>query len=57
MKIVIDIPKETYEALVINQYWGSKSDLENIIVNGTPLKETDMSTVDYYNWKNECLNG
>ena len=37
MQIVIDIPEETYEALVINQYCGSKSTLENIIVNGVPL--------------------
>lgn len=37
MELVIKIPEETYKALVINQYCGSKSDLENIIVNGTPL--------------------
>lgn len=37
MKIVIDIPEEAYKALVINQYYGSKSNLENIILNGKPL--------------------
>lgn len=39
IELVINIPKETYKALVINQYCGSKSDLESIIVNGTPLPE------------------
>lgn len=46
MKIVVDIPKETYEALVINQYCGSKSNLENIIVNGIPLPEHHGDLID-----------
>ena len=46
MKIVIDIPEETYEALVINQYYGGKSNLENIIVNGTPLPEHHGRLID-----------
>ena len=46
MKLVINIPKETYEALVINQYCGSKSNLENIIVNGTPFPEHHGRLID-----------
>ena len=46
MQMLIDIPKETYEALMINQYCGSKSELENIIVNGTPLPEHHGRLID-----------
>ena len=46
MQIVIEISKETYEALVINQYCGSKSNLENIIVNGTPLPKHHGRLID-----------
>lgn len=46
MKLIIDIPKETYEALMINQYYGSKSVLENIIVNGKPLPEHHGRLID-----------
>lgn len=48
MQIVIDIPEETYKALVINQYCGSKSNLENIIVNGTPLHPNSNWTRRHY---------
>ena len=46
MKIVIDIPKETYESIVINQYCGSKSNLENIIINGKTLPEHHGRLID-----------
>lgn len=46
MKLIIDIPEETYEALVINQYCGSKSNLENMIVNGTPLPKGHGRLID-----------
>ena len=46
MKLIVDISKETYEALVINQYCGSKSELENIIINGTPLPEHHGRLID-----------
>lgn len=47
MKLIIDIPDELYEALVINQYYGSQSKLENIIINGTPLPKGHGRLIDY----------
>lgn len=55
MQIVINIPKETYEALVINQYCGSKSTLENIIINGTPLPEEYGKLIDADAYRKELL--
>ena len=46
MEIIINIPEETYKALVINQYCGSKSDLENIIIKGTPLPAAHGKIID-----------
>lgn len=57
MKLVINIPEETYEALVINQYCGSKSNLENIIVNGTPLPEGHGRLGDLDALEKEIING
>ena len=65
MKIVIDIPKHIYEhAKEESEDSYDEWDAMRAIANGTPLKEykrvankIDTSAVDYYNWKNECLNG
>ena len=65
MKIVIDVPEEEYNTGQLVHYFGCYSEkLDLVIYNGTPLNEykrvankIDTSAVDYYNWKNEGLNG
>lgn len=47
MKLVIDIPEETYESIQDNDYCGiSNSDMYNAIKNGTPLPKNHGRLID-----------
>ena len=45
--VLSKLPEQAYEAIKLNQYCGSKSDLEDIIANGTPITEGDLISREY----------
>ena len=53
MKVVIDIDKEMFEAIKINQYYGAKSDLELLIAEGKPCRE--RGSLPYDDDKTTCM--
>ena len=38
MKLIIDINESMFNAIKVNQYTGSKSDIEHLIYNGMPYE-------------------
>ena len=42
IKLLVEVDEGAVYAIKTNQYYGSKSDLENLIANGTPITEGDL---------------
>lgn len=55
MKLIIDIPEETYNQ-IINSYQGSNvrpKDYEIAIINGTPIPDNDCDSCEKA-WTDKC---
>ena len=42
IKLLVEVDESTVYSIRTNQYYGSKSDLEKLIINGTPITEGDL---------------